>query len=231
MKSIVPKSLLTATVLSAALLGGQVGLAYAQSPPASSVSSEPQLHRQKLAEASCAACHGNDGNNVDVQYPKIAGQRASYLRLQLRAFKSGARKSDIMSGSVSALSDTQIVELARYYSRQSVKPDVVNDPQLASIGARIYRYASRAAPPCVACHGGEFGPSYGHGGMMGGHMGMMMGGLPEAPNLYGQHAAYLVQQLNAFAKGERRSSIMGPIAAAWREQERRAVAEYLSGLQ
>ncbi len=62
-------------------------------------------------------------------------------------------------------------------------------------------------------------------------MGMMMGGATVVPRLFGQHAAYLVQQLDAFASGARHSLIMGPIASAWREQDRRAVAEYLSGLR
>jgi cytochrome c553 len=71
----------------------------------------------------------------------------------------------------------------------------------------------------------------GMGGMMGGHMGMMMGSTSAVPRLFGQHAAYLVQQLDAFASGIRPSPVMGPIASTWREQDRRAVAEYLSGLR
>ena len=72
----------------------------------------------------------------------------------------------------------------------------------------------------------------GMGGMMGrGHMGMMMGNSAAVPNLYGQHAGYIVQQLNAFASGARRGTAMGPIAAALSPPDRRAVAEYLSGLR
>jgi cytochrome c553 len=199
----------------------------------------PALHGQKLAEAYCAGCHGVDGSTTtDPQYPKIAGQKAYYLRQQLRAFKSGARKSDIMSGPAAAISNAQIRELARYYSDQRVKPDVVKDPKLAAAGARIYRYASRVAPACAACHGGGgfgrrggmMGGGGGMGGMMGGRMGMM-GNTAAVPNLNGQHAAYIVQQLDALASGARRGTVMGPIASAWREQDRRAVAEYLSGLR
>jgi cytochrome c553 len=68
------------------------------------------------------------------------------------------------------------------------------------------------------------------GGMMGGRMGTM-GNTAAVPNLNGQHAAYIVQQLDALASGARRGTVMGPIASAWREQDRRAVAEYLSGLR
>jgi hypothetical protein len=65
----------------------------------------------------------------------------------LRTFKAARRKSDIMFGPASAITDDQIVELARYFSDQQVKPYAVKDPQLAAIGARIYRYPSRAARP------------------------------------------------------------------------------------
>jgi cytochrome c553 len=218
----------TAAALAASTV---VKLSYAQQPSTPSVKpSEQPLHGRKLAEAYCAACHGVDGNTTsDPQYPKLAGQKAYYLRQQLRAFKSGARKSDVMSGPAHAITDAQIRELARYYSDQPVKPDPVKDPRLAATGARIFQYASRAAPPCAACHGAG---GYGPGGMMGGGgMGMMMGNTAAVPNLYGQHAAYIVQQLNAFAKGTRPGTVMGPIAAAWREKDREAVAEYLSGLR
>lgn len=237
MQAVRPIFIFAAVLLSAALIGF-VDLSRAQqpTPPPPAKSSEP-LHGRELVEASCAGCHGIDGSTTsDPQYPKLAGQKAYYLRQQLRAFKSGARKSDIMSGPAHAITDAQIRELARYFSGQPVKPDPVKDPRLADSGARIFRYASRRAPACAACHGaGGFGRGgmmggRGMGGMMGGgRMGMMMGNTAAVPNLYGQHAAYIVQQLDAFASGARSGTVMGPIAAAWREQDRRAVAEYLSG--
>lgn len=204
------------------------------SPEPTAKSDQTSLHGRELVEANCATCHGTDGNGTDPRYPKIAGQKAYYIRQQLRAFRSGARKSDIMSVPASSLTDAQIRELAQYFSGQAVKSDAVADPKLAAVGARIFRYPSPGAPPCAACHGGEgFGGMMGGGmgGMMGGHMGMMMGSNAAAPNLYGQHAAYIVKQLDAFASGARRSPIMEPIASTWREQDRRAVAEYLSGLR
>jgi len=192
---------------------------------------------RKLAETQCAACHGSDGNSTDPHYPKLAGQDPYYIDRQLHAFKRGSRTSDVMYRIASQLSENQIVKLARYFSAQQVKPDVVKDPQLAAIGADVFRYPGAGEPPCVVCHGGSgYGPGFGHGrmmggggGMMGGHMGMMMGSPGVVPNLYGQHATYIVRQLAAFARGERRSSVMGPIAAAWRTQDHRAVAEYLAG--
>jgi len=243
MQSAGPKYRRTGAVMSiAALLAGAVTLSYAQQAPAAKPSSPP-LHGKKLVEAYCAGCHGADGSTTsDPQYPKLAGQKAYYIRQQLRAFRSGARKSDVMSGPASAISDAQIRELARYFSDQPVKPDKNVNPLLASVGRRIFRYAA-GAPSCIACHGqgGGFGRGmmgrrggmmHGRGGMMGGGgRGMMMWNSAAAPKLYGQHAAYIVQQLDAFASGARRGTVMGPIAAALRPQDRRAVAEYLAGLR
>jgi cytochrome c553 len=236
-------ALTSALIVTAALLVGIGGtkstLAQITVPTDRSKIGKPLLNARKFAETQCAACHGIDGNSTDAQYPKIAGQNPYYIRLQLRAFKSGARRSDVMSGIASTLSESQIGRLARYFSNQPVTPDVVKDRQLAAIGTRIFRYPGAAVPPCIACHGGGgYGPGFGHGGMKGGrggmmgdHMGMMMGYSGVVPNLYGQHADYIIRQLAAFATGKRRSSVMGPIAGAWREQEHRAVAEYLSGVR
>lgn len=220
--------------LPAALLATGLLMAHAETPSSTPQKPTP-LHGQKLVDAYCAGCHGPDGNSPDPQYPKIAGQKGYYLRTELRAFKRDTRKSDVMSGVASALSDAQIVELAHFFSRQRVKPDTVKDHQLADLGSRIFRYPGRGVPACAACHSpGGSGPGMmgGRGGMMGGGMmGGMMGNTAAVPNLFGQHAGYTAQQLNAFANGKRRGAVMGPIAARLSPRERQAVADYLSGVQ
>ena len=189
---------------------------------------------QALAKTLCSACHGPDGNSPDPQYPKIAGQKASYLELQLRGFKYGGRKSDVMSPLAKPLSDKQIAELARFYSRQPVKPDTVKDRKLADLGRRIFTYSGRGVPACAACHSpGGYGRGMmmgGRGGMMGGGMmrGGMMGNTALVPRLFGQHAGYTVQQLDAFATGKRQATVMGPIAGRLSQHERQAVAAYLA---
>lgn len=224
-------SLTGAIALSAALMVG-IGVFYPlhAQPTAPSAATLP-LHGRNLIEAKCSACHGVDGNSTNTQFPKIAGQNPAYLAAQLHAFKSGARPSPAMSGIASGLTDAQIDELARYFSARSIKPDAVENPQLARLGAQIFSAPSPGGPPCVACHGrGGFGPGGMMGGhMMGGRMGMMRGNLAAVPRLYGQHAAYTVQQLDAFASGARHGTVMGPIAAALSSRDRQAVAEYLSG--
>ena len=51
----------------------------------------------KAKAASCAGCHGEDGNSQMPGFPKLAGQHKGYLVKQLQAFKSGARLSPMMA--------------------------------------------------------------------------------------------------------------------------------------
>jgi cytochrome c553 len=69
------------------------------------------------ANSGCAACHGANGMSVAEYIPNLAGQRASYLAIQLRAFKSGARKSEVMQAIASQLSNAEINGLAQHFGR------------------------------------------------------------------------------------------------------------------
>lgn len=191
-----------------------------------------RLTTHQLVDKRCASCHGVDGIGSDVHTPKLAGQSVAYLVRQLDAMRTGARASPIMSPIVSDLSDAQIIGLARYYARQPAKPDAVTNRALAAEGERVFFQAGRGIPPCAACHGGggRGSPGTMRGkGMMGGMA--MMGNMGPVPNLDGQHAAYIVSQLDAFAKGTRQSTVMGRIAYGLSEKARKAVAAYLSGLR
>src|ERR1700736_2417997 len=54
--------------------------------------------------ATCAACHGMDGNPASSQYPKLAGQHEDYITRQVEMFKSHKRDSAVMMGFVMSLS-------------------------------------------------------------------------------------------------------------------------------
>ncbi len=43
----------------------------------------------RIAEASCARCHGANGISATKGVPHLAAQRAAYLDLQLRAYRHG----------------------------------------------------------------------------------------------------------------------------------------------
>jgi cytochrome c553 len=68
------------------------------------------------AEAVCAVCHGLDGIAKIAEAPNLAGQNENYLNAQLTAFKSGERKNEMMSVVIQDLSDSDIENLAAYYS-------------------------------------------------------------------------------------------------------------------
>lgn len=173
-------------------------------------------HGKAVAAAHCASCHGDTGNGANPQLPKLAGQKSAYLYAQLRAFKQGSRGSAAMESIVKPLSDSDLSDLSAFYAEQAIRPDEVTEQRLANAGEQIY-YAGR--PSCAMCHDG--------GGMP--MMGMMGGGVQNAPRLNGQHAVYILQQLNAFASGQRQGSVMDRISESLNEQERKAVAEYIAG--
>ncbi len=190
-----------------------------------------------VAGAKCAACHGPDGNSPDTSYPKLAGQNPVYLYWQMWAFKTGQRPSDVMSQIAAGLSDKEIADLASFYAGQGIKRDKESDTALIRAGQRIfYSHGPGRIPPCAACHnsGRETGVPMMMGrmpmtGMMGGRM-MGRGGAQNVPYIDGQHADYLVEQLNQFATGQHPSRIMTPIAAAMTAADRKAVAAFLSSV-
>jgi cytochrome c553 len=75
---------------------------------------DPAAGKQKAA--ACFACHGADGNAVDPQYPRLAGQYEAYLEQVLHEYKDGRRNNPIMKGFAATLSDQDIADVATYFS-------------------------------------------------------------------------------------------------------------------
>jgi len=74
---------------------------------------------QTLAKERCQACHGEDGNSTDPQYPRLAGQHPDYLVRALSDYKSGTRSNPIMSGFAAGLSEQDMENLAAWFAKQS----------------------------------------------------------------------------------------------------------------
>ena len=55
-----------------------------------SVWAQGNIEAGKAKSITCAACHTATGNSLITQYPKIAGQHATYLEKQLKDLKLGA---------------------------------------------------------------------------------------------------------------------------------------------
>ena len=155
---------------------------------------------------SCAACHGQDGNSNNPLWPSLAGQKAPYLAQELRAFRDGSRINPLMAATVKTFLDKDIDALAEYYATQTPTAIASSKP-LNEAGRHV-----RAR--CISCHG------------MSGHT-----VTPTWPNLAGQQAQYLQDQLLAFRNGSRQGSLMNVIANELSEQQIADVAEYYSQLK
>jgi len=171
--------------------------------------------------AICAACHGVDGNSVVPNWPKIAGQHATYLERQLGLIKSGSRPVPEMAGIIMSLSDQDMADLAAYFTAQRTSAGLT-DEALRSNGERLYRAGNSETdiPACMSCHGpaGEGNPLSGY------------------PSLAGQHAVYSEKMLSGFRAGhtwgndDANSKIMVDVTNRLTDSEIKAVSGYIQGL-
>jgi cytochrome c553 len=67
---------------------------------------------------ACAGCHGPTGRgNAPAAFPSLQGQHATYVAIQLKAYKAGTRDTDpnqMMRNMAAALSDEEIDAVASY---------------------------------------------------------------------------------------------------------------------
>lgn len=198
------------------LAGVTVSSTAAAAPP----KGDPEKGRQ-IASQVCMACHGVDGNGTEPtnpEFPKLAGKQPEYLLKQLKDFKAGKRKNEIMAGMVANLTPDDMANLSLYYAGQKAKPGVVKNPALVVQGKKIYLDGNPDAgvPACAGCHEAD---ATGYG---------------TFPHLAGQHTEYTFLQLKRFNTGERdndKGLAMQSVTAKMTEQEMRSVAEYLAGVQ
>jgi cytochrome c553 len=84
------------------------------------VACAPQVQANSAAAlpqvAACQTCHERDEPNANGLIPILAGQRRGYLEAQLRAFRKGERKHDLMNAIAAQLSDADIAALSTYWS-------------------------------------------------------------------------------------------------------------------
>ncbi|MGE8549191.1 c-type cytochrome [Alcaligenes sp. WGS1538] len=65
--------------------------------------------------AACAACHSPDGAGMPGQFPRLAGQHASYIAEQLKLFRSGDRANGPMMHDIAdRMSDADIAAVADF---------------------------------------------------------------------------------------------------------------------
>ncbi|MBM4222664.1 MAG: c-type cytochrome [Gammaproteobacteria bacterium] len=171
--------------------------------------------------AVCASCHGEQGAAIDMpSIPILAHQHATYLSAQLIELAKGSngnRSSDIMQPIAAALSADEISKISEYYARlKQIEQSAPNRLDLIQ-GERIYLggVLQKNIPACSSCHS----PT-GSGNDRAGY-----------PRLAGQHAEYLIAQLQHYREGSRHHVMMSKIANSLTDAEIEAVAYYLQGLR
>jgi cytochrome c553 len=79
---------------------------------------------KKVAQGTCAVCHGLDGIAKVPDAPHLAGENVEYLMRQLKAFKSGERKHEQMSIIAQGLDDAAMENVSAWYSKIKIKAEM-----------------------------------------------------------------------------------------------------------
>jgi cytochrome c553 len=166
---------------------------------------------QSLAEkvAVCAGCHGQDGKPSDKAIPIIWGQQAGYIYIQLRDFKRGDRRSEIMQPIVTSFEKNDMLAIAEYFAAKPW-PDL-GQPRAAKDVAQRALGAERSVG-CTSCHLDQFQ------------------GASTAPRLAGQSREYLAKTMTDFRSRARGNNPgMTDLMLATSPEALAALAEYLAG--
>jgi cytochrome c553 len=160
----------------------------------------------------CAACHGENGVPLEQFFPVpiIWGQNLGYLFFQLRDFKSGSRKNDVMSPIVEALPREDLMALAQYFSKKPwpTRPQPRPPADVAALAKR-----ANTSVVCTSCHQDGF---IGEG---------------TQPRLAGQDRRYMEKTMTEFRSGARGNNPgMTDLMKALAPQEISALAAWLSGM-
>jgi cytochrome c553 len=158
----------------------------------------------------CSACHGESGAPQQKTTPVIWGQQLGYLYLQLRDYKSGARKNDQMAAVAASLERDAMMALAQYFSQ---KPWPSLGQPRASEAAATQALRATTSVVCTSCHQEGYK------------------GEGTQPRLAGQQKDYLSQTMLDFRDGMRGNNPgMSDLMKSISESDIAAIAEYLAGL-
>ncbi|HUN98052.1 MAG TPA: c-type cytochrome [Bradyrhizobium sp.] len=167
---------------------------------------------QSLAEkvAVCAGCHGEDGKPTDKAIPIIWGQQAGYIYIQLRDFKRGDRKNEIMQPIVASFEKDDMLAIAEYFA-QKPWPDLGQPRAPKDVAQRAL--SAEHSVGCTGCHLDQFQ------------------GASTTPRLAGQSEVYLAKTMTDFRTRARGNNPgMTDLMRATSPDDLAALASYLAGL-
>ena len=196
--------------LTVMLFAGAVSSAGAQN-----IAPEIQKAAEEKAVNLCSTCHGPRGISTSPEFPILAAQRKGYLEVQIDAFRKKTRAEkdahDFMWGIAGNLDEAIIGGIAAYYADQPPARGHSDDPTLVTKGQELYDKGlpDRGVPVCMACHGAD------------------AAGTADFPRLAGQHAKYVVKQLNYIQSLVRTAPVMHGIVKDLTPNEIQAVAAYV----
>ncbi len=183
--------------------------ALAVATAALSTSARAQTIEQKAQV--CSACHGDNGVPQQKEQPVIWGQQLGYLFIELRDFKTGARKNDVMSPIAQGLEFPDLMPLAQYFS-QKAWPNLAQAPATGDLLAQAQRI--NAAVVCTSCHQEGFK------------------GDSVQPRLAGPNHDYLLKTMTDFKTGARANHPgMTDLMKGISDSDIAALATFIAGLQ
>lgn len=150
---------------------------------------------KRLASTSCAGCHGADGINTNPGVPNLAGQRAAYLYIEMKAYQSGARGDSAMNNAVKFLSDDAMIKVAAYFASLDPPAPVAAGAPVNVDPVQAGKTVAMAA--CAGCHG---------------NTGISQ--IPGTPSLVGLDPKYLVDAMKAYKNGQRKHDTMKAMLAS-----------------
>jgi cytochrome c553 len=196
--------------LAAMLLAGAVTAVDAQNNPA-----EIQKAAEEKVVNLCSTCHGPRGISTSPEFPILAAQHKAYLEAQIDSFRKKTRSEkdahDFMWGIAGNLDEAIIGGIATYYSAQPPAKGRSDDPAQVAKGKELFDKGlpARGIPACKACHGDD------------------AAGSANFPRLAGQHAKYVVKQLDFIQTLVRTAPVMHGIIKDLTPAEMQAVAAYV----
>ena len=167
---------------------------------------------QSIAEKVevCATCHGQNGKPIDKTIPIIWGQQAGYIYIQLRDFKRGDRKNEIMQPIVSSFEREDMLAIAEYFA-QKPWPELGQPPSPKDVAQRALNAVYSVG--CTSCHLDRFQ------------------GSGTTPRLAGQSREYLAKTMADFRTRARGNNPgMTDLMLATSPDDLPALGEYLAGL-
>jgi cytochrome c553 len=158
----------------------------------------------------CTGCHGENGVPGDKLTPVIAGQQEGYIYLELRDYKLGNRKNELMQQIAGDLSKSEMEDLAAWFAQQPW-PDLGQKAAADDVARHVETINGTAG--CSGCHGQDWL------------------GNSAIPRVADQSFDYLRATMLAFKSGERGNNPwMTALLKTYSDADIEAMARYLAGL-